>query len=34
MVPISKAGIERDADIKNECVGTGQKGGGWNELED
>lgn len=27
MVPISKAGIERDTDIENECVGTGQKGG-------
>ena len=33
MVPISKAGIERDTDIENERVGTGQKGGG-DELED
>ena len=34
MVPISKAGIERDTDIENERVGTGQKGWWWNELED
>lgn len=27
MVPISKAGIERDTDIENERVGTGQKVG-------